>query len=140
MYTTDNLTVVETINTDQNIIDLLMLVILSIILIIIFDKLKIPAALLAGTLIASGFLQITDVASYKLPDNIINYCLLILGASVGCRFANKTFKEIAKNTAHSFIATALLVLLGLLAAFIASLVIDKNFFHVITFLLSGRNL
>ena len=67
----------------------------SIILIIFFDKLKIPAALLAGTLVASGFLQITDIASYKLPDNIINYCLLILGASVGCRFANKTFKEIA---------------------------------------------
>ncbi len=131
LYTTDNLTVVETINSDQNIIDLMMLVILSIILIIIFDKLKIPAALLAGTLVASGFLQITDVASYKLPDNIIDYCLLILGASVGCRFANKTFKEIAKNTVHSFIATMLLVLLGLLAAFIASLVIDKNFFTLL---------
>ncbi len=131
LYTTDNLTVVETINVDQNIIDLMMLMILSIILIIFFDKLKIPAALLAGTLVASGFLQITDVASYKLPDNIINYCLLILGASVGCRFANKTFKEIAKNTAHSFIATTLLVLLGLLAAFIASLVIDKNFFTLL---------
>ena len=131
LYTTDNLTVVETINADQNIIDLMMLMILSIILIIFFDKLKIPAALLAGTLVASGFLQITDVASYKLPDNIINYCLLILGASVGCRFANKTFKEIAKNTAHSFIATTLLVLLGLLAAFIASLVIDKNFFTLL---------
>ena len=101
------------------------------ILIVLFDKLKIPAALLAGTLIASGFLQITDVASYKLPDNIVNYCLLILGASVGCRFANKTFKEIAKNTVHSFIATTLLVLLGLIAAFIASLVIDKNFFTLL---------
>ena len=131
LYTTDNFTVIETINTNQNIIDLLMLLALSIILIIFFDKLKIPAALLAGTLIASGLLQITDIASYKLPDNIINYCLLILGASVGCRFANKTFKEIAKNTVHSFIATALLVLLGLLAAFIASLVIDKNFFTLL---------
>ena len=44
---------------------------------------------------------------------------------------NKTFKEIAKNTAHSFIATTLLVLLGLIAAFIASLVIDKNFFTLL---------
>ena len=131
LYTTDNIVIVETINTNQNILDLLMLIVLSIILIIFFDKLKIPAALLAGTLVASGFLQITDLASYKLPDNIINYCLLILGASVGCRFANKTFKEIAKNTAHSFVATMLLVLLGLIAAFVASLVIDKNFFTLL---------
>ena len=58
-----------------------------------FDKFKVPAALLSGTLVASGVLQISDIASYKLPDASINFCLLILGASVGCRFANKTFKE-----------------------------------------------
>jgi len=131
LYTTDNINIVETIDTNQNILHLFILVILSVILIMLFDKLKIPAALLAGTLVASGFLQITDIASYKLPDNIVNYCLLILGASVGCRFANKTFKEIAKNTAHSFIATMFLVILGLMAAFVASLVIEKNFFTLL---------
>jgi len=99
--------------------------------IIIFDKLKVPAALLAGTLIASGFLQITEIASYKLPSNIIDYCLLILGSSVGCRFANKTFNEVAKNTLHSFVATFFLVLLGIVAAFVAGLVIDKNFFTLL---------
>ena len=115
----------------QNHWDLVSLIIASLIFIFFFDKAKVPAALLSGTLVASGFLQILDIASYKLPDASINFCLLILGASVGCRFANKTFKEIANNTAHSFIATMLLVLLGLLAAFIASLVIDKNFFTLL---------
>ena len=80
---------------------------------------------------ASGFLQITDIASYQLPPNIIDYCLLILGSSVGCRFADKTFKEIAKNSAHSFIATFLLVILGIVAAFAAGQVIDKNFFTLL---------
>ena len=108
-----------------------MLIALSIFLIIIFDKLKVPAALLAGTLIASGFLQITEIASYKLPSNIIDYCLLILGSSVGCRFANKTFNEVAKNTLHSFVATFFLVLLGIVAAFVADLIIDKNFFTLL---------
>ena len=130
-YDTESIQVVETINENQNIGHLLMLIVLSIILIVLFDKLKIPAALLAGTLVASGFLQITEIASYKLPPNIIDYCLLILGASVGCRFADKTFKEVAKNTAHSFVATLLLVLLGLAAAFVAGLVIDKNFFSLL---------
>ena len=130
-YDTESIQVVETINENQNIGHLLILIVLSIILIVLFDKLKIPAALLAGTLVASGFLQITEIASYKLPANIIDYCLLILGASVGCRFADKTFKEVAKNTVHSFVATLLLVLLGLVAAFVAGLVIDKNFFTLL---------
>ena len=76
-------------------------------------------------------MQVTEIATYKLSPNIIDYCLLILGASIGCRFANKTFNEIARNAWHSFIATFLLVLLGLIAAFAASLIIDKNFFTLI---------
>ena len=116
---------------NQNIFDLLLLIFLSLILIYLLDKLKIPAALLSGTLIASGFLQITEIASYQFSPNIIDYCLLILGSSVGCRFANKTFGDIAKNALHSFVATILLVLLGVLAAFAAGFVIDKNFFTLL---------
>ena len=121
----------EKIIEDQNIVHLLILITLSIILILVLDKLKIPAALLAGTLVASGFLQITEIASYKLPPNIIDYCLLILGSSVGCRFADKTFNEIAKNALHSFVATFFLVILGLIAALVAGLVIEKDFFTLL---------
>ena len=130
-YDFDNTHLTEKILTNQNSFHLLILIFLSIILILIFEKLRVPAALLSGTLVASGFLQITDIASYKLPPNIIDYCLLILGSSVGCRFANKTFSDIARNALHSFVATFLLVLLGVLAAYIASLVIDKNFFTLL---------
>ena len=101
--------------------------------IFIFDKIRIPAALLSGTLFASGLLQITDIASYKLPDQSINFCLLILGASVGCRFAEKTVKEIANNSLHSVVATTILVLLGLVAAYIATFFVDTN---ILTLILS----
>ena len=130
-YETESIKNAETIVQSQSFNHLVILVILSVILIVIFDKLKIPAPLLAGTLVASGFLQITDVATYKLPPNVIDYCLLILGSSVGCRFADKTFKEIAKNSAHSFVATFLLIFLGIVAAFIAGFFIDKNFFTLL---------
>ena len=130
-YNTENIKFTETIIENQNISHLLILIALSVFLIFVFDKLKIPAALLSGTLAASGFLQITEIASYKLSPNIIDYCLLILGSSVGCRFADKTFNEIAKNAFHSFVATLFLVMLGLVAAFIAGLVIDKNFFTLL---------
>ena len=116
---------------DQNISNLMILIIFSIFFILIFDRIKVPAALLSGTLVASGLLQITEIASYQISPKIVDYCLLILGASVGCRFADKTFNEVAKNAFHSFIATFLLVFLGVVAAFAASLIIDKNFFTLL---------
>ena len=130
-YNVESMEVAQKVLKDQNLFHLLILIIFSIILIYFFDKLKIPAALLSGTLVASGFLQITEIATYQISPNIIDYCLLILGASVGCRFANKTFSEIARNALHSFVATFLLVILGLIAALVASLIIDKNFFTLL---------
>ena len=56
-----------------------------------------------------------------------------MGASVGCRFADKSLKEVVGNTFHSLIATAILVTLGLLAAIVATYFIDTNF---LTLLLS----
>jgi|TARA_B110000259_G_C14004411_1_gene397477 membrane AbrB-like protein len=115
----------------QNHFNLIILIIASLIFIFMFDKIKIPAALLSGTLFASGLLQITDIASYKLPDASINFCLLILGASVGCRFAEKSIKEIANNSFHGLIATIILVLLGLVAAYVATFFVDTNFLTLI---------
>ena len=117
----------------QNHFNLILLIISSIFCIFIFDKIKIPAALLSGTLFASGLLQITDIASYKLPDETVNFCLLILGSSVGCRFAEKTLREIANNSLHSIVATTILVLLGLFAAYIATFFVDTN---ILTLILS----
>ena len=97
----------------------------------LFEKIKVPAALLTGTLVASGFLQIFEVANYQISPDVIDYCLLILGSSVGCRFADKTFGEIGRNALHSFVATFLLVVLGIFAAVIAGLIIDKNFFTLL---------
>ena len=118
---------------DQDHLDLIILLIVSVILIYIFDKIKVPAPLLAGPLVASGILQITEFASYKLPDQSINFCLLILGASVGCRFADKSLHEVIKNTVHSFVATALLIVLGIIAAIAAGYFVESNF---LTLLLS----
>jgi membrane AbrB-like protein len=130
-YDVEGFKAVNEVLKNQNIYHLIILIISSLLLILVFDKLKMPAALLSGTLVASGFLQINEIASYQLSPNIIDYCLLILGASVGCRFADKSFSEIGRNALHSFVATFLLVILGLIAAFVAGLIIDKNFFTLL---------
>ena len=83
---------------------------------------------------ASGSLYVaTSVATYKLPDTSINFCLLILGASVGCKFAEKKFNEIANNSLHSLVATIILVLLGFIAAYVATFFVDTN---ILTLILS----
>ena len=130
-YDVKGIEIAQDVIENQSFQHLLILIISSIILIYFFDKLKIPAALLSGTLIASGFLQITEIATYQISPDIIDYCLLILGASVGCRFADKTFSEIGRNALHSFVATFLLVVLGVIAALVAGLIIDKNFFTLL---------
>ena len=130
-YDVKGVEIAQEVIVNQNLKHLLILIFSSIILIYFFDKLKIPAALLSGTLVASGILQITEIASYQISPDVIDYCLLILGASVGCRFADKTFSEIGRNALHSFVATFLLVVLGVIAALVAGLVIDKNFFTLL---------
>ena len=130
-YDVKGIEIAQEVIENQNLRHLLILITSSIILIYFFDKLKIPAALLSGTLVASGFLQITEIATYQISPDIIDYCLLILGASVGCRFADKTFSEIGRNALHSFVATFLLVVLGVIAALVAGLIIDKNFFTLL---------
>ena len=116
---------------DQNHYELIYLLIASVILIYVFDRVRVPAPLLSGTLVASGVLQISDVAYYQLPTQSIDFGLLILGASVGCRFAGKTIKEIYSNTKHSIVATLLLVLFSIIAAVAATFVIDKSFFSLL---------
>ena len=130
-YEVEKIKVLDEVLRNQNLAHLFILIVSSITLIFLFDKFKIPAALLSGTLVASGFFQITDIASYQISPDIIDYCLLILGSSVGCRFAEKTFGEIGRNALHSFVATFLLVVLGLIAALAAGLIIDKNFFTLL---------
>jgi hypothetical protein len=130
-YDAQGIGISQEIIKDQDLKHLLILIISSIIFIYLFEKLKIPAALLSGTLVASGSLQISEIATYQISPDVIDYCLLILGASVGCRFADKSFSEISRNALHSFIATFLLVVLGIIAALSASLIIDKNFFTLL---------
>ena len=130
---TDTLLIEKFDYMSQNHINLILLVSVSLFFIFIFDKIKVPAALLSGTLFASGLLQITDIASYKLPDETVNFCLLILGSSVGCKFAEKTVKEIANNSLHSIVATTILVVLGLLAAYLSTFFVDTN---ILTLILS----
>lgn len=113
--------------------ELVILFFCSFVVVLFFDKLKIPAALLSGSLVSTGFLKITGIASYNFSNDIINICLLVVGSSVGCRFAGKSVKDITNNLFHGLVSTLILIVLGLIAAFIATFFVENNF---LTLLLS----
>ena len=52
---------------------------------------------------------------------------------MGCRFAEKTVKEVVNNSFHGLVATGLLVLLGLIAAYIGTFFVDND---ILTLILS----
>ena len=78
----------------QNHLNLILLIFASLFFIFVFDKIRVPAALLSGTLFASGLLQITDIASYKLPNESINFCLLILVLLLDVGLLKKLLKKL----------------------------------------------
>ena len=65
-YDVDSINISEKVITNQNLFHLIILIILSVVLILLFERIKVPAALLAGTLVASGLLQITELATYQI--------------------------------------------------------------------------
>lgn len=86
---------------------------------LIFQRWKTPAALLLGGMVASGATHITDIAVGDLPAWIMIPTYVLLGAMIGSRFSGASLK--AMRTA--FVAGAVVtVVVVALAAVIAALV------------------
>ena len=70
-YDVEGVNISEEVIENQNLYHLLILIISSVIFIYFFDKIKIPAALLSGTLVASGFFKLQKL-------QVIKYLLILL--------------------------------------------------------------
>ena len=64
-YNVESINNMHIVFSDQNEYHLLALIIVSLILIFLFDKIKFPAALLSGTLVASGFYKLLKLHHIK---------------------------------------------------------------------------
>lgn len=78
-------------------------------------KLKLPSAATLGPLIVSAALHITGITHSQPPRELVNLAQLIIGASVGCRFAGVPTREVMRALA---VGTGLtVIMLGIAAAF-----------------------
>jgi membrane AbrB-like protein len=85
-----------------------------------FQRLRIPGALLAGSLAASAALHGGGFVSGSLPYPVMIACFIMLGAFVGCRFAGTDIWLLRRTALVSLgafaVATAVAGLFALIAA------------------------
>jgi uncharacterized protein len=77
---------------------------------------NLPAKLLLGPMFVSAFVHAIGLSSFKLPTEIVIIAQLVLGVTLGCRFANTQPKEIGRVLLLSLGSTGILLLLTILSA------------------------
>jgi membrane AbrB-like protein len=88
--------------------------------------LRLPARLLVGPMLASAIVHVTGVTRFVPPVEIVNAAQLVLGTTIGCRFAGSTPIEIVRILWLTFLSTVILLTLTLIFAFGISQVSDYD--------------
>lgn len=83
------------------------------------SKLKLPSAPTMGPLIVSAAIHVTGLTHSQPPRELLNLAQLIIGASVGCRFAGVPTREVLRALA---VGTGLTVIMLAIAAVFAVVV------------------
>lgn len=81
---------------------------------------KMPARYLMGPLIVSVFVHITGLSNFKAPWELVVIAQLVLGTTIGCRFAGSRTREILGILLISVGSTIILLSLSIGAALIVS--------------------
>jgi uncharacterized protein len=78
--------------------------------------LRLPARLLVGPMLASAIVHVTGVTSFVPPTEIGIAAQLVLGTTIGCRFAGSAPREILRILWLTLLSTVILLALTLLFA------------------------
>lgn len=79
--------------------------------------LRLPARTLLGPMAISAVVHATGASGFKPPGDIVMVAQIVLGASIGCRFAGITAKELARVFAFALGATGVLLAITLAFAY-----------------------
>jgi membrane AbrB-like protein len=93
---------------------------------LLFKKLRMPVGLMTGGLLASALLHGSAVVHGTFPQPVLIAAFIILGASVGVRFAGTTTRYLAENAMTT------------VGAFIVAIVISGCFAWTVTLLVDIR--
>lgn len=109
----------------------LVLLVAGVIAGIIFGRLRVPAPMLIGPMLASAAGHLTGLAPGVLPVWLVFPAYLVLGALIGTRFSGVSLSDLTNGLAAGLAVTILAVLLALVAAFPVALALGMPLAHIL---------
>ncbi|OSQ40503.1 AbrB family transcriptional regulator [Thalassospira mesophila] len=103
----------------------------AIVTVLIFRRLRIPAAEMTGAMLASATLHVSGVVDGNLPQWLMDSSLWILGSAIGSRFAGVKLAFLARLAGYAVAATVVILgFTGVVSWFVAQW-LDLNFMAVL---------
>jgi hypothetical protein len=103
----------------------------AIITVLVFRKLRVPAAYMTGAMAASLGLHVTGIVEGNLPDWLLAGSLLILGSAIGSRFSGVKMAVMVRLAGYSVLATAVVLAFTGGVAWFVSDWLDLDFIAVL---------
>jgi len=90
-------------------------------------KVRVPGGLMTGSFFMSAGLNASGAWTLVLPAYMVIPCFILMGAMIGCRFANMTFRQFMSVLGASVAAFSAAFLMSILGAWIVSSLMDIPF-------------
>jgi membrane AbrB-like protein len=100
--------------------DIAILIVVSSLAGVVLEKLRVPAGLMLGPMLASAALELTGVISGAAPDSILIPANVVLGVMIASRFAGFTFKEFTEALRDGFSGFLIALVISMAGAWITS--------------------
>ncbi len=89
---------------------------IAVVGLLIFRRLHIPASQLIGPLICAAIVTLSGLSVIQAPSWLISGCQVVIGTSLGTRFAGMDLKRLVKATGLSILSVGTMVAVGLAMA------------------------
>ncbi len=87
-------------------------------------KLRIPGGYMTGAFFMSAGLNASGVWTLVLPDYVVLPCFVMMGALIGCRFGEMTFRQFVSVLGASFVAFCAAFLTSIAGAIVMAALVD----------------
>lgn len=88
--------------------------------------LRIPAAALTGPMVVSALLHLVGASTISPPGSLVAAAQVVVGASLGARFAGVPLGRVVRTILHSFGSTAVMIMVTVLLAVGAAPFVDAS--------------
>lgn len=79
---------------------------------LIATRIKMPAGMMFGPMLASGVVHLLGWTASKPPGELVALAQVIIGSAIGCRFVGAVFREVARDLFYGFLAAILLIVVA----------------------------